>query len=147
MNNPKAKLAKLLDSKLNLFEKMEIFLLEQKHHLEEKKYAAFREKSDDIDIIIANIKNIDYDIARCESNDDEIADLINSGKDDEIRAKLHEAMRIAERNHDLMDELAGKLRYLQDELKEALGDNIEMSKISGYKAITQPSPVYFDKTS
>ena len=147
MNNPKAKLAKLLDSKLQLFEKMEIFLLEQKHLLEEKDFDAYRKKSADIDAIIANIKNIDYDIARCESNDDEITALINSGKDSEIQARLGEAVKIAERNHELMDELSNKLKYLQGELKDALGDNIEMSKIGGYKSLSQPSPVYFDKTS
>jgi hypothetical protein len=119
VNNPRARLAKLLDSKLRLFEKMEIFLIEQKHLLEERNFDAFRERSDNVDIIIGRIKDIDYDLARCESNDDEIAELINSNKDGEIQARLREAVKIAERNHDLMDEVSARLKSLKGELKGA----------------------------
>jgi hypothetical protein len=147
VNNPRARLAKLLDSKLRLFEKMEIFLIEQKHLLEERNFDAFRERSDNVDIIIGRIKDIDYDLARCESNDDEIAELINSNKDGEIQARLREAVKIAERNHDLMDEVSARLKSLKGELKGAPGKNIEAAGLGGYKPVNHPSPAWFDKTS
>lgn len=145
MSNSKAKLGRLLELKLKLFENMEKNLVEQKKHLDEKEYDRFCAKSGEIDNIIEMVKSADYDIARLESIDESVAGMVNSN-DKEIKTIINKIIKISRKNHKLMDELAEKLNDSYHELKDALGDTIEMGKIRGYKTVTTPSPVYFDKT-
>ncbi|UCE67823.1 MAG: hypothetical protein JSU85_07400 [Candidatus Zixiibacteriota bacterium] len=146
MNNSRAKLVTHLESKRRLFQDMEKTLIEQENLLKKKEFDGFRDKSEMIDSIIEKIKNIDYDIARLESDDTSLSRMAISG-DDEIKKILDGIIKISKRNYGLMDELAEILNKSYQDLKEKLGDTVEMSKISGYKTSTQPSPVYFDKTS
>jgi chromosome segregation ATPase len=146
VNKSRAKLVRLLEAKRSLFEEMNKILLEQKNLLVEKEIEEFRERCETIDDIIEKIKNIDYDIARLETDDMSLSGMLNSG-DSEIKKILGSVTRISKRNFDLIDELTERLKTSCRDLKGELGDTVEMSKIGGYKAATQPSPVYFDKTS
>lgn len=146
MNKSRADLVRLLESKRNLFENMENILLEQKKLLEKKEIEEFRERCATVDNIIEKIKNIDYDIARHETDDISLSGMLNSG-DSEIKKILGGLTRISKRNFDLVDELTERLKMSSQQLREELGETVEMSKIGGYKSATQPSPVYFDKTS
>jgi len=144
VNNPKAKIVELLESKRRLFEDMEKILTEQKNLLKEKELHGFRDKSEIVDDIIEKIKNVDYDIACLESDDENLSRMIDAG-DDEVKKILNDIIKILRRNHSLMDELTGDLKKCYQELKRELGDTVEMGRISGYKTATQPAPVYFDK--
>jgi lipopolysaccharide biosynthesis regulator YciM len=146
VNNSKANLVKLLELKLDLFENMGKILTEQKNHLDKKEIDRFCEKSDEVDNIIEKVKNADYDIARLESIDERVAGMVNSD-DDEIRKIVNSILKISRKNHKLLDELTDKLNDSYQDLKDALGDTFETGKIRAYKTVTQPSPVYFDKTS
>lgn len=125
---------------------MEKILIEQENLLKNRELDGFRDKSENIDSIIEKIKNTDYDIARLESDYTSLSGMLNSG-DDEIKRILDGIIKISKRNYGLMDKLAENLKKSYQDLKEELGDTVEMGKISGYKTATQPSPVYFDKTS
>jgi lipopolysaccharide biosynthesis regulator YciM len=146
VNNSKAKLVRLLELKLDLFENMGNILTEQKEHLDKKEIDRFCEKSDEVDNLIEKVKNADYDIARLESIDESVAGMVNSD-DDEIRKIVNSILRISRKNQKLMDELADKLNDSYQDLKDALGNAFETGKIRTYKNVTQPSPAYFDKTS
>ena len=144
MRNTKTDLIKLLESKRQLFEKMQIILNEQKQLLIEKELDKFFKKSEMVDNIIGKIKNIDYDIARRESEDENPLKMVYSD-DTEVKILLEDIMTISKRNRSLIDQLTEDLKKSYRELKEELGDTVAMSRIEGYKTATKPSPVYFDK--
>ncbi|UCC79415.1 MAG: hypothetical protein JSW64_14275 [Candidatus Zixiibacteriota bacterium] len=146
MDKSKANLVRLLKAKKSLFEDMEKILLEQKNLLGKKEIEGFRGKCEIVDEIIEKIKNIDYDIACLETDDVSLSGMLNSG-DKEIKKILGSITGISKRNFELMDELTERLKMSYRDLKGELGETVEMSKIGGYKTATQPSPVYFDKTS
>ena len=58
---------------------------------------------------IEKIKNIDYDIARLESDDLNIAGMVNSG-DDEVKKLVHGIIRLSRKNNDLTGQLIETLK-------------------------------------
>lgn len=144
----KDKLVKLLEGKCKLLGNMEEILTEQKELLESDKFSSFQDKSDYVDQVIENVKNIDYDMARLESISDDLSNFM-TGNDNapEIKKILTNAFKSAKNSHDLIIELVKSLSESHKAIKEELGDTVAMSSISGYKPAVAPSPVYLDETS
>lgn len=145
MSKSRVNLAKLLELKLSLLKNLEKILVEQIDLLDEKEIDRFCKKSDDLDIIIEKVKTVDYDIARLESIDESVAGIVNSS-DLEIRDTVNKILKSSRKNNRLLDEIAKKINDSYRDLKDMPGNRIEMGKIRAYKTVTQPYPVYFEKT-
>ncbi len=145
MKNPEDKLKGLLESKCELFNKMQKLLSEQKELLEQNDIAGFNGKCDDGDKIVTTLKNIDYEIARLES----IGDIMEAAKSDpdneKLRNLLNRAVEYAGENEMLIRELAGRLTGARREIMEELESTVTMSRIGGYKPFSANHPIYVDK--
>ena len=146
MGNPRSGILKLLESKRQLFEEIEKNRQEQLELLKDSSYERFYAGTAAVDHIIEKIKNIDYDIARLESDEFSLAGLVDSG-DIEVKKLVYSIIKLAKKNNDLTGELINSLRKSHTELKAELDSTVEMSQIGGYKPSDRPSPAYFDKTS
>lgn len=144
----KDELKKLLEAKCNIFGNMEEILTVQKELLKDGNFNAFRDKSGQVDKVIEQIKNIDYDIARLESSYDDFSNFV-TGNDNapEIKKIPINAFQSVKNSQDLLMELVKTLSESHKAIKDELGDIVAMSSISGYKPAVAPSPVYLDKTS
>jgi hypothetical protein len=145
MKNPEDKLKGLLESRCDLYSKMQKLLSEQKELLEQKNIDGFNGKCDDGDKIVSALKNIDYEIARLES----IGDITEAAKGDhenkKLRNLLNRAVEYARKNEVLAKELAGHLTEARQEIREKLEGTITMSRIGGYRPFSANHPIYVDK--
>ncbi len=145
MKSPEDKLKGLLESRCDLFNKMQKLLSEQKELLEQNNIAGFNSKCDDGDKIVTTLKNIDYEIARLES----IGDITEAAKGDpdneKLRNLLNRAVEYARENEALTRELAGRLTGARREIMEELEGTVTMSRIGGYRPFSTNHAIYVDK--
>lgn len=145
MKSPIEKFKGLLESKCTLFKKMETLLLEQKELLEQNDIDGLNSKCREGDKIVAALKDIDYEIARLESEADS-AEIARGGHEDkELKILLNKAIGYARKNEALTRELAGRLMEARREIREKIEDTVTMSQISGYRPYSTNPPIYVDK--
>jgi hypothetical protein len=146
VDNSKAKLIKFLESKRCHLEGMEKTLIEQAELIRKQKFDDFREKSEHLDHVIEIIKNIDYEIARIETDDLNLSGMINSG-DSDVRKVIGGIIRVSRKNLGLMSELSDTLTETYRLVKEECGDNIEKGELRGYEGNSGAASVYYNNSS
>lgn len=135
----------LLESKCDLFKKMQTLFLEQKELLEKNDIAGFNSRCDEGDKIVAALKDIDYEIARLEST----AGLTETAKENHdagrLKNLLDKATGYARKNETVARELAARLTGAHQEIREKLEGTVLMSQVGGYRPFSANSPIYVDK--
>ena len=145
MKSPAGEFKNLLESKCALFKKMETLLIEQKKLLERNDIEGLNGKSRETDEIVASLKDIDYEIARLESEAD-FAEIMAGGHEDKkLKILLNKAIGYARKNEALTRELAKRLMQARREIKEKIEGTVNMSRISGYRPYSTNPPIYVDK--
>ncbi len=135
----------LLESRCDLFNKMQTLLLEQKELLEKNDITGFNSKCDDGDKIVAALKDIDHGIARLESTAD-FTETAKDGPDNKkLKNLLDKVIGYARKNEALTIGLADHLMEARQEIREKLEGTVTMSQIGGYRPYSANSPIYVDK--
>lgn len=135
----------LLESKCNLFKKMQTLILEQKELLEQNDIDGLNSKCHHGEEIVAALKDIDYEIARLESETDSIEILKGGRENKELKNLLNKAIGYAKKNEALTKELAGRLMEARQEIREKLDGTVTLSQINGYRPYSTNYPIYVDK--
>lgn len=134
-------------SKQALFETMEKLLLEQESLLADGEFQKLNEKSDEVEKVISEIKNLDYEMAMIESTG-EISEV--SGTSDRVNRLDNVPDRIndlARRNQTILGKIADNLAEARDKIRLELGETVAMNRIKGYLFHTATAPVFFDQKS
>lgn len=145
MSRDKENLKKQLKIKSSCLDDMSEVLVSQKKLINQNDFNRFCDLCGRADNIIEMMRNADYEIAIIESRSDE---TIQGGElltDDEIGGLIDELRGKAEKNNELLSELAVTLAESREKVKQELGDTVNMSRIAGYRPGAINSPVYFDK--
>jgi hypothetical protein len=145
MKSPAEEFKDLLESKCALFKKMETLLVEQKKLLERNDIDGLNSKSRESDEIVAALKDIDYEIARLESQADFAEIAGDRHEDRELKNLLNKAIGYARKNEALTKELAERLMQARREIKEKIEGTVTMSRITGYRPYSTNPPIYVDK--
>lgn len=145
MKSPAEEFKDLLESKCALFKKMETLLVKQKKLFLQNDIDALNSKSRESDEVVAALKNIDYEIARLESDADFAKIMAGGHEDRESKILLNKAIGYARKNEALTRELAEHLLQARGEIREKIEGTVTMSRISGYRPYSTNPPIYVDK--
>jgi len=134
------KMEGLLEKKLDLLMQIEEALLEEGQHLTDEAVEELSTKVARVDQLIAEIKNIDYDIAFIEASESTEAGKMNK-RTGELTAKIQASAR---KNEASLGEIIGRLGEARNKVKSELEDIVPKSQISGSKPHSGNKPFYID---
>ncbi|MEE9555563.1 MAG: hypothetical protein V3W18_14850 [candidate division Zixibacteria bacterium] len=144
MNDYISELTGQLKIKRNHIIDMEKLLHQQEIQLDNRDYEGFGQICHKVDRIVAELKNIDYEIAVLESSNTSDNHL-NPYEDQKIADIISQMKEKAEENKALLNKLAGRLIESRITLRKELDNTVAMGRISGYRPFENNSPVYYDK--
>ncbi len=145
MKSPVDEFKGLLESKCALLKKMETLLLERKELLDQNDIDGLNSKCHEGDKIVDALKDIDYEIARLESETDSIKITRGGRESKELKNLLNKAIGFARKNEALTKELADRLMEARQKIREKLEGTVTLSQINGYRPYSANPPIYVDK--
>ena len=145
MDGLSIKMKEQLEAKLAHINNMEKILRRQNELIDADDFTEFDKLCDQADRVVAEMKNIDYEIAILESSSDSGSKSIDPLKDAQISGLFSEMLGKAENNRELLSTLAEKLIESKNRIRKELDNTVALRQISGYMPYNQNTPVYFDK--
>ncbi len=138
-------LTRHLQAKQDYIIEMEKLLRQQGILLEQMDFNGFGEICGEVDRIVIELKNLDFEIAILKSSSDRSSTMFEPFEDEKIAGILTRIKGKTEENRDLLNHLEGKLTESRNRVRKELAQTVALGRISGYRPYNKKTPIYFDK--